>query len=417
MGWRFKLESSQLINLLARQAIYDRDKSVYAYELLYRDRGSQNLNTSDCDGSDAERKTPSVIAQLFINLDMNTTLHKKPAFINFTYKNLIDNIPLLLPKDQIVIEVLETVTVDVKIISRLKNFRKKGYKIALDDFVYKKEMIPLMMIADIIKLDVFNQNSFQIIEQLKPLRDLYKGKLLAEKIETREQFECCKELGFDFFQGFFLNKPEVIKGKELQKNKTQMLRLLAEINSEKNSLIKIEEAILQVPKLSYRILKLSQSVSFYVGKKIGSLLDAITQLGLKKVRNWITMILLVSVDNVASDLIERTLIRAKMCERLAVITHYPDPHLAFTAGILSTIDALLNEPLAPLIEKLNLSDILNSAIIDNTGDLGVLLKITKLYERGAFNELSAYSQVSYHHLVSAYLEGIGYADNVLSIIK
>lgn len=402
--------------LLARQAIFNKKGSVCAYELLYRNGDGLTANIDNLNANAGEAATSSVITQLFANLDMNSIIGKKRAYINFTYNHLIEKIPCMLPKNRIVIEVLETVVVDNALIASLMEMSKSGYKIALDDFMFREEIIPLIAIADIIKIDVLNLNKEQIEEQLAPLRALFKGKLLAEKIEDRNQFNSCLDLGFEMFQGFFLNKPDPFKGRAMTENKTHLLRLLSQLNDANVSIDKIEDIILQIPKLSYRILRLTNSVAFYTGKKIDSLMDAIKQLGLVQIRNWIILLLLASLDDIEPDLLERTLIRAKMCESLAKASGYSNSHQAYTVGILSTLDAILNEPMASLLAKIQLSEVLNEALLHQEGELGRILKFTIDYEEANFKQLSN-APIDSNELVRSYLNGIEYANSIINIIQ
>lgn len=389
---------------------------VSAYELLYRNGDDLVANINNNNLLIGDAATSSVITQLFANLDINNIIGKKPAYINFTYNHLIEQIPALLPKSRIVIEVLETVIVNEQLINSLTELHTLGYKIALDDFMYREEIIPLVKLAHVIKIDVLNLTKTQIAEQLAPLRAIFHGKLLAEKIESRQQFDICLELGFDYFQGFFLNRPDPFKGRTITENKSQMLRLLGELNDSNVSMEKIEDIILQIPKLSYRILRLTNSVSFYTGKKIESLMDAIIQLGLVQIRNWIILLLLASLDDIAPDLLERTLIRAKMCESLAKSIGYVNPHQAYTVGILSTLDAILNEPMSFLLGKIHLSQSLNEALLHHVGELGKILKFAIAYEEANFKQLQS-SGIDSKALIQSYLDGIAYANSVINIIK
>ncbi|KTD62480.1 EAL and HDOD domain-containing protein [Legionella shakespearei] len=171
---------------------------MYAYELLYRNGDTPTANVDNMNPFSGDAATSSVITQLFTNLDMETILGNKRAFINFTHNHLVQQIPNLLPKERIVIEVLETVKIDQNLIKNLIALNKLGYKIALDDFIYRDELKPLIEIADIIKIDVLNLNKDQIARQLDPLSH-FRGKLLAEKIEDKNQFGHCVDLGFHFF--------------------------------------------------------------------------------------------------------------------------------------------------------------------------------------------------------------------------
>jgi c-di-GMP-related signal transduction protein len=409
------LDKIPIKTLLARQSIYDKNAEVTAYELLYRDGDTGLSNVNNENMLDGDTATSSVITQLFANLDMNMVIGDKPAFINFTHNHIVQHVPRLLPKDRIVVEVLENVSIDQPLIENLLSLSKMGYQIALDDFIFTEEITPLIEIADIIKIDVLGLEKSQIQAQLEPLKN-FKGKLLAEKIENKEQFKHCVALGFDFYQGFFLNRPDPLRGPMLTENKTNLLRLLTELNDENVSIERIEEIILQIPKLSYRILRLVNSASLYHGKKIESLLDAITQLGLVQIRNWLRLLLLSSMDDVATDLLERTLIRAKMCEILAKTIHYPNPHLAYTVGILSTLDAILNEPMVSLLGKIQLSEQLNLAILEHKGELGHILQFTKAYEEAKFQQLEI-STIDINDFTNSYLQAIDYASDVIRLIK
>jgi len=409
------LKPTQPKTLLARQGIYDAKGEVHAYELLYRNGDALTANVNELNPFSGDTATSSVITQLFANLDMNLILGNKPAYINFTHNHLIEQLPKLLPNNRIVIEVLEHVAIDKPLISSLMELHELGYKIALDDFIFSKEAAPLIELADVIKIDVLNFNKKEIEQQLKPLKG-FNGKFLAEKIEDKQQFTNCIELGFNYFQGFFLNRPDAQKGKAITENKTSLLRLLAELNDEQVTVERVEDIILQIPKLSYRILRLANSASMYKGKKVESLLDAINQLGLLQIRNWVSLLMLASLDDLSKDLMERTLIRAKMCESLAKASGYSNPHLAYTVGVLSTLDGILNETMSSLLSKIQLSDTLNQALLHHQGELGVLLKFTKDYEEANFNQLDKV-HIDTDAFTKAYLEGIEYAQSLSSIIK
>ncbi len=404
--------NSQLPTLLARQGIYTREGSVYAYELLYRNPGLANVNLGN--GELGDKATSLVITQLFASMDIDTIIGDKLAYINFTHNHLIQKVPTLLPKERIVIEVLESVIVDKPLIDSLSSLREQGYCIALDDFIPSEKNSILIDLANIIKIDVLNLNKRQIAAQLRRLKH-FKGKLLAEKIESHNQYRDCIDLGFDYFQGFFLNKPRPLKGQQITENKAHLIRVLAELNNEDIPLERVEEFILHIPKLSYRLLRLANSAAAYNGRKIDSLIDALKRLGLNQVRNWLRLFLLANQNDLMSDLVERTLIRAKMCECLAKLSsEYVDPHQAFTMGIFSSLDAFLNEPMTSILSKIQLSEVLNDALLHQRGQLGKILKDTINYEEGNFNKLenSAYGT---KNLINAYLESIEYARAIMRL--
>ncbi|MFC3909817.1 EAL and HDOD domain-containing protein [Legionella dresdenensis] len=401
--------------LIARQEIYDRSRNVCGYELLYRDGERNESHIDPDDESEGEHATSYVISHLFANLDMDMVLGSQPAFINFTRNSLLARIPLLLPRERVVIE-FGDIQIDDELIEAVTVFSKRGYKIALDDFIYRDELKPLIAIANIIKIDVLHQNDQQIKKQLLCVPGDFQGKLLAERVETREQFDICKALGFHLFQGFFLNQPNLIQGHILSENKIYLLRLLAELHNPEVKMQRVEEIILQIPKLSYRILRLANSASMYMGKKIDSLMDAIQQLGLIQIRDWICLLLVSSLDDISPDLLERTLIRAKMCQLLAKKARSANPHQAYTVGMLSTLDAILNEPMPSLLAKIHLSEGLNKALLYHKGVLGTLLANAQDYERGYFTKLQ-YTDFTDQDYSEAYLQGIEYANEVMQILR
>lgn len=400
--------------LLARQGIYDKSGDVFAYELLYRNN-SHESNVDNSDENAGIKATSSVIAQLFTNLDIDSVISNKLAFINFTYTDIINEVPKLLPNDRVVIEILETVKVDQQLISAIKALKSDGYKIALDDFIFADTLSPLIEIADIIKLDVLNQDKNSIAEQLK-LINRFKGKLLAEKIDNKDQFNTCVELGFDYFQGFFLDKPAGMKGQIITENTSLILRVMNELNKDDTSVEELERTILQIPKLSYRILRVANSAYYYNGKEINSLTDAIFRIGISKVKNWANVILLASNPDTSLDLTERTLIRAYMCESIAKSLKYHNADEAYTVGMFSTLDGMLNEPLPSLLSKIQLSNSLNQALLHHEGNLGKILLCVINYERGDFSMIHTIS-INHASLTSVYLQGISYASSTLDITK
>lgn len=406
------VDTKQAQILLARQAIYDKYGAIYAYELLYRDNGEQS-NIDNSNESTGTKATSSVIAQLFTNMDIDAVIGTKRAFINFTYTDIIHQIPRLLPKERIVIEVLETVVIDEPLIESLLVLSKEGYQIALDDFIYKPEAEPLLEIANIIKLDVLTQSKLDILEQLNTLKS-FKGKFLAEKIDNKIQFNDCVALGFDYFQGFFLNKPDALKGQVITENTALILKVLTELNKDDVSLKNLEKSILEIPKLSYRILRVSNSAYYYAGKKINTLPEAIFRIGISKIINWANLILLASNPETSTDLIQRTLIRAHMCESIAKMMKDINADEAYTVGMFSTLDGMLNEPLPLLLSKIHLDESLSKALLNFEGKLGIILKSVIDYEQANFATLKNLSMDSNVYL-KFYLEGIKYANSTLSI--
>lgn len=288
--------------LFARQAIFDGSNKVCAYELLYRADNPFCANVDNSNEDSGDKATSFIVSNLFTHLDIHAIVGVHPAYINFTRNHILDNIPALLPKRQIVIELLENAFIDGLLIEKLQLLCMQGYKLALDDFIYDKKFLPLIELADIIKIEVLGISKEKIKNQIIPLTGI-KAKLLAEKIESQDQLMLCKDLGFDLFQGFFLNYPDLIHGHVLSESKIHLLKLFSEIYNNDVHMERIEAIILQIPKLSYQILRLANSVILYKGKKINSLFEAIKQLGLVQIRNWLSLLLISSLDDISPDLL------------------------------------------------------------------------------------------------------------------
>lgn len=401
--------------LFARQEIYDAAGSVCAYELLYRNGDDLQANIDPLDNLAGDKATSFVLSHLFTNLGLDSVIGNLPGYINFTRNHLLQKIPLLLPQNRVVIELLEHTIIDEPLLEAIKLLVQEGFKFALDDFVFRDDLMPLINLVQIIKIDVLNLSESEIKKQLTLLKG-FKGRLLAEKIEDKKQLLLCKKLGFHYFQGFFLNFPRPIQGQELSESKAYLLKLLAELHHPDVKIERVEEIILQIPKLSYRILRLANSPAMYIGKKIDSLLEAIQQLGLVQIRNWISLILVSSLDEVTYDLLERTLIRAKMCQLLARSSGLVNSQQAYTVGMFSALDAILNEPMASLLSKIQLSEELNDALLHKRGILGQLLSLTQHYEQARFDLLD-YTTFTAQDYSQAYLKGIDYANTVMDVLR
>lgn len=193
------------------------------------------------------------------------------------------------------------------------------------------------------------------------------------------------------------------------------MELFAELYNPGIEIHNIEEILLKVPQLNDRILKLANSISMPQGKKIHSLTNAIQQLGFVEIRNWVSFILVSALNHVAYDLLERTLIRAKMCQCIAIRSNLANPDDAYAVGMFSTLDAILNEPMSFLLHKIPLSDEVSAALLRRGGTLGYLLDMVQAYEQGNFSKLE-HSKFSSEEYSSAYLEAITYSNKLLSII-
>ncbi len=299
-------------HFIARQPIFDTKGRVYAYELLFR---SGLHNYFDCD--DADHAAASVIANsnLLFNLDEMTGGTK--AFINCTHTVLVKDLMTTLPRQQAVVEVLEDVEPDDKIIEACRRLKSLGYTLALDDFVYHENFEPLLELADIIKVD-FLLSDVDEQERLAKTMIPRGIKMLAEKVETHEVYEHAKQMGYQLFQGYFFAKPVIISRKDIPTNKVQFLRILKDIHAQEVDFKKLALTIQSEVSLSYKLLKLINSAAFALRHKVTSILQALSLLGLREIRSWVSLLSIASMaDDKPAELVVSSLIRARLCEQLA----------------------------------------------------------------------------------------------------
>lgn len=396
--------------LIGRQQILDRKLNTFAYEILFR---GKDFDLSAKEG--ATSATNQVITDTILEIGLNELVGPHLAFINFTTQNILDKTPLNLPKDRIVIEVLENVEVDSQVVQNLRELSSLGYTIALDDFELTPQWLPLLEFANIIKLDIMANSldeTHQLIAKLKP----YNLKLLAEKVETHEEFELLQEWGCELFQGFFFSKPKVVEGKRLSVNQTSAIQLMAIINNPDVTFQQINQAISQDVALSYKLLHYINSASFALVNKINSIQHALTYLGLKEVRRWVNILTLSSMSTHPCPALQNILLRAKMCELLAIETKQ-DADTFFLVGLLSGIDSILDLPLDQALQQLPLSDTISQAILQKSGSAGAALDYALNYEHWQF-EQTTYGNIEPQRIAAIYIECLRWwRDEVAPLLK
>lgn len=364
--------------LLARQPIYNRDLEVHAYELLFR---APNQPDWEWDGDVA---TSQLVVNAFAEIGIDKVTDNKSAFINFTQKWLISPPPF--DARYVTIEVLEDVEPNEEIISGIKTMSQKGFTIALDDFEYDDKWIPILEIADIVKIDVLTLKDAELestIEKLKP----YNVKLLAEKVEDHDAFDKCKALGFELFQGFFLSKPQNVHGDVLPSNKVVVMRLLSELQNPNVTTESLEQIISNDISLTTKMLRICNSAQFAVVKKIDSIKRAVVLIGLQALKQWSSIIALSRMADKPSELINQALLRAKMMEKLAEVSNADNKEMHFTVGMFSLIDSFFDQPKETVLKNLPFDDSINSALLSYEGNMGILLKTIVALEQADWNSI------------------------------
>jgi len=390
---------------IARQPIYDRALNVIAYELLYRD---DDHNSADfVNGNTA---TTHVVVNAFLEIGLENLVGTHQAFINLTRSFLLETYPMPFPKERVILELLEDIVIDDAVIAACRRLAADGHTIALDDFVYSESSRPLLEIIHIIKIDVLAlgmEETQRHVELLKP----YKIKLLAEKIETHEVLEQCKALGFDYFQGYFLARPNLIKQQRTPTMRITALRTLSILQNPRAEIKDIESTIAQDVALSYKLLRYINSAAVSLPKKVDSIQKALIIAGTQCIRLWATLIVLSNVSEKPHGVMNIALVRAKMCELLAEKMRLKNKDSFFTVGLFSTLDALTDQPLQDILANLPLSDAVNDALLKYQGKPGELLRAVLAYEEGgmALEEIKRLG-LPLSVISNAYLEAIRWAD-------
>ncbi len=400
--------------LIGRQAILDKNGKTFGYELLYRENIDRNISQTNLDGNAA---TSRVIVNAFINMGIDKIAKNGRVFINFTRDLILEKIYKMLPKEKIVVEVLEDVVAEKEIIKSLKNAKEQGYLIALDDFVFLDHLQEMVKLADIIKVDFLELSRNEIKKQVEKYKK-YKLKLLAEKVETEDDYKFATELGFELFQGFYFTKP-VIEAKRglapYQANIVKALRLINDPNSEIEGIIDLISGDIY---LNTKLLALVNSPYFGLRAKVKTVKKAVSLLGLNKTKEWLNMLMVSKLaEDKPQELVIISTVRAKFAELLAKPFKLKSEN-AYYMGLFSLIDSILGVKLEDILKEMNyLDNDIKDALLGKLNSYRELLEFITLYENGDF--LNAEKTIEKHELSDEninkyYLEAIEFADSIYS---
>jgi len=369
---------------IARQPIFDRKAEVVAYELLFRSSLENYFNHPD-----PNEASSRVIADSFLLFDLSELTCGKKAFINVTGEVLIREYARLLPREQTVIEILETVQPGPDVFEACRRLKEAGYVIALDDFVYDASWKPLIELADIIKIDFLESDPATCRNIVKRLNGRPR-RFLAEKVETRAVFDAALEMGYSLFQGYFFSRPVVLQSRDLSPNKFQYLRFLREIYEPETDFGKLESIIRSDVSLSYKLLRYINSPFFGIPGEIESIRQALLLLGEIEVKKWATLLALSSMaEDKPAELVTQALVRALFLEVFARRTgRGGDAAAFFLTGLLSLIDAMMDRPLDDILSQLPVTAAVREALLGRPNPLREAFEIMTAYERADWRRLS-----------------------------
>lgn len=360
---------------VGRQPIFDRHSNVFGYELLYR-RSMNNFY----EGVDGNQATRDLIYNAFFVMQIEDLTEGKVGFINFTDAMVRDLVPVILPKEQLVIEILENSIVDQDLIQACKSLKEKGYILALDDFVLNPSFEPLLELVDIIKIEFPNVS----LETQRNLIKKHKHKIrfLAERLETREEFNMALQMGYDYFQGFFFSKPVIYKQNDIGVLNTSILNIIHQLRTLDPDYDRIAQAVELDVGLSYKVIRLSNTISFGARYSIRSVRQALVRIGILELRRWFNVLLLKDLQQVENhELIKQSLVRAHLMENLAQYCGSKAQSLDYLlTGMFSSIDVLLSKPMEEILIGMPLVDTVKAALLGEENDLKHVLDFVKRYE-------------------------------------
>jgi len=392
--------------MVGRQPILDKNENLFAYELLFRSTQNNQI-------FDGEKATAEVIMNSLESIGLSNLTQNKPAFINFTAKMIKNKIFDILSSDSIYIEILETVEVDEEIVEICKELKSQGFKIVLDDFEFKESLIELVKIADIIKIDFLNTTKKVRKETLYLIKSKYNKdvKFLAEKIENYSHLKEAKKFDYDYYQGFYFTKPDIISGRKVEPFKQSYVNILEELNKEYPDFRQIENYIKQDLSMSYSLLRLVNSAAY--GYDINSIRQGIVLLGVDKLKKWSLLYSFKSLNSKKPDILLITsLTRAYFAESLK--QHLDIDEDLFILGMFSLINAYLDRDLKDVLPLISMKSKFKDALISKEGKLGEVIKIIEIYEKSNWQDLNKYS-LDKKAVSNDYLEAIENAEEIFEI--
>ena len=360
---------------IARQAIFDRNFETVGYELFFR-----NSSVNEFPEVDQDIASSKLIIQNHIQSDIQTLCMGKLAYINFTESNLIHKFPLMFDKNLIVIELVGHKKPSANLVKIVKYYHEHGYKIALTEYDLASHWDVLFPYIDIVKVNIEEINTKRMIPSVSRMKP-FNIRLIAERVETKNQQQTLAEVGFNYFQGYFYHQTEMVEGQTLTTLKIMMLQLLTETANDTLDFERISHIISQDVNLTIGLLKMVNNVSTGSNIEIECLKQAATYLGEEKLRQLIAILALSNLtSHKADEICKQSLITAKMMQSLCNLNNFSVVYeYAFITGLLSSIEVILSMPIAEIIKTMPLALPIENALLSYDGVLGDLLKLTTAF--------------------------------------
>jgi c-di-GMP phosphodiesterase len=383
--------------------------AVMAYELLYRASPTSRSAHVDDPGS----ATLEVITGAALEIGLDRLAGGLPVHINFPEELLVKVPNLPVQAERIVIEVLEDVRATPQVLQGIHTLRARGHRIALDDFSPQASDPRLLEVADLVKLEITHPPADELARLTRELKGF---ELIAENVESREEFERCVALGFTGFQGNFLQQPETFSARRVPVNRLGALRLSAALQNEEYSLDEVERLLSQDVSLSYRVLRCINSSYYNLPRRIDSIRQAIVILGLDNLRQLCGLLCLQGLDDRPPSLIVQAMIRGRMCEQLGKLGGARDAGPFFITGLFSLLNALLGVPTRKVVEDLPLTPAVVNALVAGDGPLGAALHCARAYEKGTWDH-AVYADLPANLIRAAYVDALFWAEQSRALLS
>ncbi|MDH5444117.1 MAG: HDOD domain-containing protein [Gammaproteobacteria bacterium] len=392
------------------QPIYNSNLEIYAYKLLFRNSMDNKANFED-----ADRATSELIINSLTDIGLDRLIGKHKASIKFTRNFLLGEYPIPKLKNRIIIELEDTIEFDDDILKTLGEFSEKGFTLSMSEETYLKYFSDKPDYKYIVKFNIKNPGQANLLELISSIKD-DNVKTMAEMVETQQDFISCNEIGFDYFGGFFFCEPLIVKGVGIPGNKLQLVKLLHKLQDEETSAQELDSLISTDITLSYRLLRYANSSYSGLKTRVESIQHAVSLLGLDTIKMIATLMALSSIDDKPQELFFFGLIRAKMCEHLTEFLPGITPNMAFTVGLLSIINALLDSPMEDILAKLPLNENLTMALLNHEGPLGHMLHDVIAYINNKQDDYRL-TKLSDGILCYAYLQAVVWANSIAPLLN
>ena len=390
--------------LIARQPIFDVDLKLHGYELLYRSLD----RTADID---VDAASSQMITVGFMDIGLTNLVENKLAYLKVSADFLASRDAMALPAARVALEFPGDTSYDAEFLALLDEYRAEGYRLVAGCGTVTRETLLLLKRSQAIKFDVQALGLDEAARQVGRIAPLQR-EIIANRVDTEGEFATLEALGVQFFQGFFFAKPKVVSGTRIASSKLTVLRLLASLYDAEAQVDEISALVSQDVGLSYKLMRFINSAALAMPRKIDSIQRAVVFMGLATVKRWASLIVVASIDDKPSELTRTLLVPARLCELLCKEIDIDDPGAAFTVGLFSGLDALVDQPLAEALGGLPLASELKEALLESKGVMALALACALAYERGEWMDIN-FAQLSAPTIGALYEEAVCWSNEAM----